>query len=206
MLKSKCCEALGFIIIMWTIYRILILVRIPYEINEKISWLLFNIILCMILCYTITLYTTLTQLFTPTSRVHHPLLAKTLEIFYSKPLQTTIVQLLTWKILAEHWATVLESSIKELKTIYFVTFTIILLPRAVISLALFLDVFILNKILGFYKVIWLIAIPLIFSSVLAIVNHYITSSQTNLEVNTIQVKSTNPHYYCTISFNRSCIF
>jgi hypothetical protein len=92
------------------------------------------------------------------------------------------------KKLIERWASVLEASIRSRYTVYLSVLIHLLIPKILLALTLVADVYILNQINVFYKMLSLILIPLIYYSLLSMVWYEITEYKTDLERKSLNVE------------------
>ena len=131
--------------------------RIPYKIDETISWFLFMI--ALFLC-SISIYQTFRTIFCIMGLPSKPprLLYKLIEFFYVKPLQELCKKLLEYPMILSltHYNTkILEAEVRTKNRVRLLTITFLILPQMLLAIALLLDVILLNKIVTFYKVLFI---------------------------------------------------
>lgn len=175
---------LGILIIIFYGYRFFLIKRLPYEINDKISWRIFLIVIIAMLVQLIIAVTLLQELRKRT--IQRPAwIIKVLEIIYYKPLQLireSLLKLTVIKNLAADWSNIINFSIHSSTSLYSITIALFIIPRILLVTCLIADVFLFQKIYCFYQLLWVILIPISLQIMLAFAKQYSNTSCESLEL------------------------
>lgn len=118
------------------------------------------------------------------------ILYKVIEFLYVKPLQELYKKLLEypWMLsLAHHYTKILDAGVRTTTGVCLLTITFFILPQMLLASALLFDVILLNKIVTFYKVLWIALLPLSLTTILRIVKEYAQTFQHKLEQNELTI-------------------
>lgn len=174
----------GITIIIFYLYRIFIIKRLPYEISGKIPWIVFFMVLIALLIQLIIVVNLLQELRKQT--IQKPAwMLKILEILYYTPLQRIREQLLKlaiMKSLAKDWSGIIEFTLRSATSLYTVTIALFIIPRLLLATCLFADVFLFHKIYCFYQLLWIIVIPISIQIMLAFAKQHTSTNRENLEL------------------------
>lgn len=166
-------------------YRMLILERFPYTINENVpAWTL-----SIGYMYRV-IYLIRNILRKEPSKIKQ-LIIQIITILYNNPLKITRQRMLKYSFmqhLAIEWGGVLELSIRTPYMIYLTTISFIFLPKLLLAVSLLADVILLNKIQVFYQLLCIVIIPIIFQSILSLVKDHVEYQKTYLEENNSKIK------------------
>lgn len=193
MYKQPFYQTLAIIIFSWTCYRIFFVQRIPYEINEKISWLMLLIAMGLLLSQLYFLKLNI-KLIIRKKHTNSLLKEFLLKHFYKKPLENLQNYFLQYNSFQKHiliLGYIFEISIRNVYLVYIITIVFLQMPRLIIAISLLLDIIFLNKIYTFYLALSLIVYIIIFQSLLSCIKEYITESRKSLNLKIIKRNNNN---------------
>lgn len=174
MFHPKINQVIGGIIITWLIYRTVLLTRQPYVLDGSVSRYLYIILVLIAMTQLAILYMLIRD-WRKVNRKPNLLIRvvlRILEEIYYKPLEHIGRSLLQRKLVVRitvYWSKVLLAYVNTKRRIFLLTILLQLNPKIIILIGLLVDVFILGKILIFYKVIWYGIIPLIYMGILGLI-------------------------------------
>lgn len=184
MSKSSRINALGIIIILFYVYRFFLIKRLPYEINDKVSWTIFLIVIIILFTQIFMAIKIIQEL--RKQNIQTPLwVAKILELSFYTPLKQIrelLLKLTVIKNLAKDWSVVIEFSLRSAATLYGITIALFIIPRLLLAICLFCDVFLFHKIYCFYQLLWIIIIPISIQIMLAFAKQHTSTNRENLEL------------------------
>jgi hypothetical protein len=175
MYESQFHKTLSLTFIIFLLYRLLILERVSYVINETIPILQIFIIAIIIVWLCIEL---ISVVFILKGKIKQTFFTQLIFKYLFKYYYAPLLELgkLIYKIKAIQY--LLEGIIESFKLVMLnkylvivITIIVFLLPRAFLGYALYIDIIILSKIYLFYNLLWIIIIPLIFQGAFALLKH-----------------------------------
>lgn len=181
----------GFFIIVFIIYRFLILERLPYQINEHVSWWTISVVVFILLTQLTAIinYVRVLRNLKPSKITY--LLMCLLEYCYYKPLRRVSKYLLKRLVISQ---AIFDSGgallymVSTKTTLYVINCIYLIIPRFLLVCALLADIIILNKIHSFYTILWIGIISLTYQAILGLIWEEINQCKNQIEKTTLNIK------------------
>lgn len=181
----------GLFIILFIIYRFLILERLPYQINENVSWWTICIVMVILLTQFIIFFNYIRLLYNKKASKITQILTRLIEYCYYKPLRKIGKYILKRKLVSQAMfdsAGALLYMVCTNISVYVINIIYIIIPRLLLAFTLLADIIIINKIHSFYIIIWIGIISLGYQARIALIKMEITQCKTIIEKNNINVE------------------
>ena len=189
---------LGILIVLWVITRLLIIERLPYRLDETITLWQLYIIYFIILGSLLEIKVLLDKLLhRNTNTIIQKITMKYITKYYIQPLLAFQRELLRSSLIIS----ILDICKKPLLSIFkydklsiTITLYIFFYARIFIVLSLGIDVFYLQHIVVFYKMLYLLIIPLAVNSLLSLLHEHSIKTLNILELTDVFIIHNNACY------------
>jgi hypothetical protein len=183
-MQSKSYTVLGYIIIITVIFRLFLLKRTGFILANAIDILHLTLGLSMIISQIISIILILKQIKPNKKEITVGIMQRIIEICIIKPVDSFIDSILATnqgRAFARGFSVELTVIIRNKLCLYLFTIYFFLLPKIMMSLILYADIFILNSIKGYFMFIWIFGITFLMQMMLQISNRYVLKELLNIE-------------------------
>ena len=175
---------IGYLISLWMVYRLFVLERVGYTIDHHVSYLRLCIGVGIVVSQVIVMVLIINKLRKRELTRVSKLLSKVVDKVYYEPLKTLGIIILENKVVVmftNSMSKMLLQVVQSKTSAYFFTIYFYLLPKLILVVILWADIFILNKIYAFYKMIWLFGVIIIVQGLVSLIGIHVTNLKKELE-------------------------
>jgi hypothetical protein len=191
-------QIVGITWINFIVYRIMILQREPYIINNKIHILQGVIIIGILMINIIELYSII-KIVLKYKKIG-TLTAygiRIINVIYWKPLASIEKEIMKIRGIGKVLESIGESLLyilKDKKSVISLLLLYTLIPRTIMGISLCIDIIYFHKMAILYKVLFIVIYTISFNVIIGMVKHYCTARKEELETESLIVKEENGNF------------